>query len=528
MAEKPKEPGAAKVENPDWLPEDYVMTPAEQATVKAYNDVLGRDPDPSGFAEFRKYGDDYEQISALVASSAEAQREGVDATEFGAEVVSEDEIPDALKPYYDVWKEEVGGQVTKQLITQLKYYKQAGDPSFLKAEITPDAVRYVHEVDEKGRIAVGKVYTKEAIDIMGGRFTAHGVDAGDAIFLPDGTAIANKDTWQKNKSQDGFTSWGATGNLSDGLLGAVGIDPNDLPNWVAPAVDYVSANTGSAILGGSKMHQDTSKLLNKYGGKSAEKYVNLASDVTLAVAGAASGGVAWALAPAVSAARNVGYHEMGYDISLKDVAVDTAINAALSWAGSNQALVGKTGTVARTLRSPLTQVALKTGAAAATGRDIGEAATDAAFSVIAGKVGAQYGAGASVALNMTKPLWSDQEWNAAMLNAATTAATVMAGGGGSFKVPKGSPGIKAFGKDVVTDFNPIAAENWYMRSPKTSAGEPLLVDYDTATKTGVPTVVNNNGVVYRLDSGDKAGQYVWGTSKAGSNVRQFQEVSGSK
>lgn len=351
----PKEETDQAVSADTRLPRlDRALTDRERIVTKAYRDVLGRDPDPSGLQEYAKYNR-YDVIAADLALSDEGRRRGASSADYGDRGVDESRLSGSQQQFLSAYRQDSGyrGPLTEAVLRQIRNYQDAGDINFMRANLRGE-IQHHAEIGRGGRIQAYSIVSPEALVTMGGRYTGIGNDAGDIVLLPRGTRFDEKDEWDRVQVLDnGLEVWGAKGHQTDGLLGELGIDPDSLPDWVAPTLDLFTANTGSSILGGGELHEDSSKFYADTFGRDFEKWLNTGYQVGAAVVGGVVGSVVPGVgtyagasygAAGMRALQGAAAHSVNPDVDLTDAIVDAALIAAAPHVGPPAAAAATTVT----------------------------------------------------------------------------------------------------------------------------------------------------------------------------------------
>ena len=307
---------------------------------EVYQEIMGRGIDAQALSEFKKSGLSVAEQAKHWATSREALDRGVDPAKYGARTVDPEQIPDALKPFYSVWREKnPNAPLYDANLTQLRWHKDAGDVNAYRAELNGLIRREIRPTQGGGSVEV-RIVTPEALATMGGKVTLRGNRAGDFILAPDGAEMAGGLFKEAGSVGGGFTAFGATGNLSTGVLGSLGID-KILPKELM-ALDITG--TTASILGGRKA-RDASREWTAGVTGLKESEVGRIGDIAAAVA--ITVGTMGAGSPAAAAAigaGGTGLHSTGKvmagDISSREAFTRTATAGASAYGGAAAAAAG--------------------------------------------------------------------------------------------------------------------------------------------------------------------------------------------
>lgn len=381
---------------------------SEKEVNDAYQEVFGRDADPSGLREFRKYGS-ADKVKRLLAESSEGRSRGVNPGSFGSTVVDPSTLSARDRGFYDVASQF--GAVYSDTLSL--WSRHGAAPSHMRAFLS-GAIRTESVEQSDGSFVDVELFSQEAIDIMGDDLRLmKGSDKGDVVIMPEGT-VPGFSRWQSVDAPEGMQAYVAKGGRSKGLAGSLGIDKL-IPEELYAVGDAFTLDLFSPIVGGEKGVEASRSAK----GRDLSRYTDVAAQAgrvaAVAVASLGSPLTGAAVAGGIRAADAYGRHERGMDVDWADVGRDIALDTAGAFIGG---IPGQSAfAAARTL---------------ATGGDLGDAAFAAGVSAaggVAGLAGGRVGQFAPVALNVAASYARDPDSleNALIQSAGSLAAQGVAG-----------------------------------------------------------------------------------------------------
>lgn len=257
--------------------------PSEEEVRSAYREVLGRDPDAGGLANYMRSGLSGDRLKADLASSQEGQRRRADPSKYGAKAVDPANLSAKQKEYYDVWKLQNPNTAFYSTHLQgLKWRMGAGSAAAYKEEVLGN-VRVIpgYKDPETGKwVDQTVIVSEQAARNLGPHLGKHfkGNKKGVTYFFPetfiDADGVTQNVTlggdFSKNevyKDQDGKSTGMkvavATGAKKSGLFGTLG--------------DVLSL--GGTIKPIKKLMDDPMRHLEKYLGKGAAEVAGVVSAI---------------------------------------------------------------------------------------------------------------------------------------------------------------------------------------------------------------------------------------------------------
>lgn len=295
MSEKAPPP-----ERPAWAKDLKGWSKRDDRINQAFIEVIGRPVDADGLATYRRAGFGTDKLKRDLATSPEAARRGVNPTDYGAKPVDPSEISQNLSPFYARWRQEnPGATLYDSDVDHLRWAKSftGGDLNAYDAMLRGE-IRQMTQVTDKNQLASGFVISDAAVSRMGGSITLKGTNAGDFFIAPEGTEWTGGQA-KKQGTRDGMAFFMATGNVTEGLLGAVGVKAlDDVFYKIAPKELLASIDPtgiGARYIGGSRMNdRNVQTMMGMTGFKESEVRAtqDVAFTVALAFATVASAGAA--------------------------------------------------------------------------------------------------------------------------------------------------------------------------------------------------------------------------------------------
>ena len=445
-------------ENGDW-------TGAQAESYHAWQSVLGRDPGTSQGINLLS-GMGYEDAVQALSLTPEARMRGVDPTKFGNEILSADDVPEDLKPYYDEWARINGDEPFYSGHEQLlRWQKDMGSVEVQQAindgtiqQLGPQAYQVTQAaVDKYGADKLRFTgYNRNAIIMVP---KGSGVQVGrkkhgtSTARLYEADAEEGEDPWTKQYVDEGYDVYLATGSVHQGFMdriqhdvahatgmsedaaatlmfaGSGGTTGGDFINDVLGIKEgYFMTDPGGFVSGwfyGDKGNQKNIEGAMSFTGgdkndpddwkktQRLQGYGSSAFQAAIAFVPV----VGWAISAGLGAARSMGQAQTG-QAGWDQAVLSSAISAAAAWAGAGSdgsgasfagAGLGTAGRIGASAAAGAAQAAIY-------GNDVGTGALVGGLSGAAGAFANSAGAAANLG-NMSQ----------AFVNAATAAAASYGG-----------------------------------------------------------------------------------------------------
>lgn len=270
---------------------------AKDPVVRAYNDVLGRDPENQAAIDNWARVGGYDDIVKLMSLEPEARARGVDPIQYGNTVVDPETLSEVDQEWYEEWSRHNSGPFFSGHQELLGFHQDFGSLETYRAQNEGLIQREGDQV----------IVTQEAIDRYGTDLVFSGTEAGVVVLTPTGSDVDIKHSTDElgKDSEEYVDYWGergyqvhaTTGSPSKGLIrGKVGeFVGKAVPKEFHFATDPLGLATGP--LWGQKVDERARTSLEPVGvsSRNVTRFQHAAREVSQ-VALMAAGPLGWAAA----------------------------------------------------------------------------------------------------------------------------------------------------------------------------------------------------------------------------------------